>query len=188
MAYGFSLLLPCDVVVKGGRLSWDWGIPALASDLHPRSPLSFHVPAQLEGTPLRQAGQVAVKFNCFWTVALEPGWSLFATHPVNRLDLPFRLLSGLVESDCFSDVGILFPAVWVEPGFDGVLARGTPVAQCFAVPRVTPELVIETMDSEAIARFEAVGQALLASPGVYRKQFRRGPADQGSSERIEAEP
>jgi hypothetical protein len=191
MSYGFIIPLPCDITVKGGALSWDWDIPLLASELHPRAPLSFHVPAQMEGTPFHRAGQVAVKFNSFWTIALEPGWSLFATHPVNRLDLPFRLLSGLVDADLFSDVGILFPALWTDPAFEGVLPRGTPVAQCFAVPRTTPELVIEAMDEAGVRRFEALGRALLAGPGIYRKQFRagRGPAgDQGVAEGIEAEP
>jgi hypothetical protein len=190
MSYGFVIPLPCDVTVQCGALSWDWDIPKLASDLHPRAPVSFHVPAQLTGTPLQSAGQVAVKFNSFWTIALEPGWSLFAMHPVNRMDLPFRLLSGLVDADRFSDVGILFPAIWTDPAFEGVLPRGTPIAQCFAVPRVAPEMVIETMDDAAVGRFEAVGAALLSGPGVYRKQFRagRGAGEQGVAEGFEGEP
>ncbi|MCK2125041.1 hypothetical protein, partial [Pseudomonas sp. PNPG3] len=71
-------------------------------------------------------GRSALKFNSFWTIELEPGWSLFATHPVNRDDLPFRLLSGLVDADRFHDGGINFPAVWIRPDFSGVLKRGTP--------------------------------------------------------------
>ena len=62
-----------------------------------------------------------MKFNSFWTIELEPGYSLFATHPVNRADLPFRLLTGIVDSDRFTDVGILFPAVWTDANFEGVL-------------------------------------------------------------------
>ncbi len=84
---------------------------------------------------LSPTDEAAIKFNSFWTIELEPGWSLFATHPVNRDDLPFRLVSGLVDSDRFHDGGINFPAVWTKPDFSGVLERGTPVAQCFAVPR-----------------------------------------------------
>ena len=55
-----------------------------------------------------------MKFNSFWTIQLDAGWSLFATHPVNRDDLPFRLLSGLVDADRFYDGGINFPAVLAE--------------------------------------------------------------------------
>ena len=111
MAHGFVIPLPCDIHGRDGVLSWDWDHPPLTVDAHPRSPLSFHVPAQVAGTPFFDRGRSRiVKFNSFWTIELEPGYSLFATHPVNRADLPFRLLTGLVDCDRFSDVGILFPA------------------------------------------------------------------------------
>jgi hypothetical protein len=119
---------------------------------------------------------------------LEPGWSLFATHPVNREDLPFRLVTGLVDADRFSDVGILFPAVWTDPTFSGTLSRGTPVAQCFAVPRVVPELVFEAFSAEAAARYDATAEALLSTAGVYRRRFRarrlraKRPAEGGGVE------
>jgi len=172
MSYGFVIPLPCDVTVNRGALSWDWDIPPPAAGMHPRSPISFHVPAQVVGTPLHAPGQVIVKFNSFWTVQLEPGWSLFAAHPANRADLPFRLLSGLVDADRFHDVGILFPAVWLDPGFEGVLPRGMPVAQCFAVPRAPMALVHETLDSTALARYDATARTLLSGPAVYRRQYR----------------
>ena len=65
-------------------------------------------------------GEAAIKFNSFWTIELEPDWSLFATHPVNRDDLPFRTISGLVDADRFHDGGINFPAIWTRPDFSGV--------------------------------------------------------------------
>ncbi|MDP9097076.1 MAG: hypothetical protein M3N26_11100, partial [Pseudomonadota bacterium] len=136
MTHGFVIPLACDVHVREGTLSWDWDLPLPAAGQHPRAPLSFHSAAQVEGTPFRDGSQIIVKFNSFWTVSLEPGWSLMATHPVNRADLPFRLLTGLVEADRFNAVGLLFPAVWLDPGFEGVLPRGMPIAQCFPVPRV----------------------------------------------------
>jgi hypothetical protein len=172
MSYGFIMTLPCDVAMRDGVLSWDWDVPTPSVQAHPRSPISFHVSEQAAGTPLRNGEQVLVKFNSFWTIELESGWSLFATHPVNRADLPFRLLTGLVDADRFSDVGILFPAVWTDPGFSGVLPRGTPVAQCFAVPRVVPAMVFETLSPDAAARYEATAADLLSKPGVYRRRFR----------------
>ncbi len=126
MSHGFIIPLPCDVTVRDGVLSWDWDHPALTVEAHPRSPVSFHVPAQVTGTPFFDPEVAIVKFNSFWTIELEPGYSLFATHPVNRADLPFRLLTGVVDCDRFTDVGILFPAVWADPNFEGVLPRGTP--------------------------------------------------------------
>jgi hypothetical protein len=172
MAHGFLIPLPCDVTVRDGRFSWAWDLPPLSVEAHPRSPLSFHVPAQVTGTPFHDAGRVVIKFNSFWTIELDSGYSLFATHPVNRADLPFRLLTGVVDSDRFNDVGILFPAVWTDPQFEGVLQAGTPIAQCFPVSREALELSFETLTPSAQQRYDETGAALLAKPGLYRRRFR----------------
>ncbi len=183
MSHGFMLMLPCDVRVEQQRFSWDWALPPLQegphTELHghPRSPLSFHVAEQLAGSPFAQSSpehgaQAALKFNSFWTIELEPGWSLMATHPINRPDLPFRLLTGLVEADSFNAVGINFPAVWTDPDFNGLLPRGTPIAQCFPVPRQAIELVCEPMSPAHLTSYDALAGRIMAGPGVYRKGFR----------------
>lgn len=162
MAHGFMILLPCDVYIDQGVFRWDWDLPALTVEGHPRSPISFHAPAQVSGTPFHDADSVIVKFNSFWTIELEEGWSLFATHPVNRNDLPFRLLSGLINADHFTDAGINFPATWNKPDFTGVLTKGTPVAQCFAVPRTRPTLVFESFTQERAARYSKTVASFIA--------------------------
>jgi hypothetical protein len=172
MAYGVMVLLPCDIHVDGGAFSWAWDIPEPATSGHPRAPLSFHVAAQFPDAPFARDGQAAIKFNSFWTIEVEPGWSLFATHPVNRDDLPFRLISGLVDADRFHDGGINFPAIWTRADFSGVLPRGTPVAQCFAVPREAPQLVFENFDAPHKEAYAKTVAEVLVTPGVYRKRFR----------------
>ncbi len=173
MRHGFMLVLPCDVAVEPGmKFRWDWPLPALAVQGHPLAPLSFHVPEQVAGSPLAHGDRSAIKFNSFWTVELEPGWSLLAMHPVNRDELPFRTVAGLVDADRFNAVGINFPAVWLDERFSGVLPRGTPIAQCCAVPREAPELVFEPMRDAEIAGYAALAGKIMAGPGVYRKGFR----------------
>jgi hypothetical protein len=178
MTHGFMMLLPCDVQVQAGAFSWSWPLPALEVPGHPRAPLSFHVPEQIAGSPLAHGLHSAIKFNSFWTIELEPGWSLMAVHPINRNDLPFRLVTGLVDADRFNDVGINFPAVWTDAAFDGVLPRGTPIAQCYPVPRDAPVLVCEAMSDERRSRYDALATKIMAGPGVYRKNYRnkRGAA------------
>ena len=192
MAHGFIVPLPCDVRVAGGRLSWDWDLPSPSIPAHPRSPLSFHAPAQVAGSPFHQDGCAIVKFNSFWTVALPPGWSLFATHPANREDLPFRLLTGLVDADRFTAVGILFPAQWKDPGFEGMLPRGTPVAQCFPVPREPLDLDVGALDPVGAELYAATAHALLSAPGTYRRRHRarrgRSAAVEGPPQGAEVEP
>jgi hypothetical protein len=172
MAYGVLIRLPCDITVDRGSFSWDWNVPEPLTSGHPRAPLSFHVPAQFPDAPFARQGQAAIKFNSFWTIELEPGWSLFATHPVNRDELPFRLISGLVDSDRFHDGGINFPAIWMQPDFCGVLPKGTPVAQCFAVLRAAPQLEFERFDEAHKAAYAKTVTEVLSTPGVYRKRFR----------------
>ena len=178
MAHGFMVLLPCDINVHHGEFSWDWPLPALTVHGHPRAPLSFHVPEQITGSPLAHGQQSALKFNSFWTIELETGWALMAVHPINRDDLPFRLVTGLVDADRFNAVGINFPAVWTDPGFSGVLPRGTPVAQCYPVPRDAPTLVCEAMSPAHVTSYDALADRILGGPGVYRKGYRskRGTA------------
>jgi hypothetical protein len=86
--------------------------------------------------------------------------------------LPFRLISGLVDADRFYDGGINFPALWIDRDFSGVLPKGTPVAQCFAVPRAAPELVFESFDEAHRSAYTKTVSEVLATPGVYRKRFR----------------
>ena len=172
MTHGYMILLPCDVHVASGEFSWDWPAPPLTLDGHPRAPLSFHVPEQIEGSPLARGKQSAIKFNSFWTIELEAGWSLMAVHPVNREDLPFRLVTGLVDADRFNAVGINFPSIWLDASFTGTLARGTPIAQVYAVPREPLAASFETMDESAMASYESLATKIMSGPGAYRKGFR----------------
>ena len=172
MSHGFMILLPCDITVSNGRFSWDWPLPPLTLANHPRAPLSFHVAEQLQGSPLERARRVAIKFNSFWTIELDAGWSLMVTHPVNRDELPFRLVTGMVDADRFNEVGINFPAVWIDTGFTGTLPRGLPIAQCHPVPRETATLSCEPMSAERLQSYETLAARIMSGPGTYRKGYR----------------
>lgn len=172
MRTGFLMPLAADVRVEGGAFSWDWDLPRTALGRTTRSPLSFHHAEQALGSPLHDPERVFLKFNNFWTIALEPGWSLLVTHPINRADLPFQTLTGLVDADRYGDGVIHFPARWVDAGFEGVLARGTPVAQCIPVRREALEMAFAPLEGAAATRFAEVKDALAAEPGVYRKRYR----------------
>jgi hypothetical protein len=172
MRTGFLMPLVADIRVADGAFSWAWDPPATALGRTTRSPLSFHHAEQAIGSPLHDPERLFLKFNNFWTMELEPGWSLLVTHPVNRADLPFQTLTGLVDADLFTDGLIQFPARWLDAGYEGVLARGTPVAQCIPIRREALELTFEPLEGEAALRFAEVKDALAAAPGVYRRRFR----------------
>ncbi len=179
MAYGFIVPLPVDVTVDGHDFSWNWDIPQPSDDsdvpnigLYNQSPVGFHTPAQATGTPYFNEGIGFVKFNCFWTIELEPGYSLYVMHPANRYDLPFRTINGLVDADTYNEVFVNFPVLWTDPDFKGTLPKGTPVAQCIAINRQQHELVYEDIDHAHAGKFLPLTRELSHNVNVYKDRFR----------------
>jgi hypothetical protein len=172
MSLGLLMPLACDLRVVNGVISWDWDLPAVPDQLFGRSPIGLHAPEQATGAPLRLDGRFALKFMNFWTLEAPEGWSVLFTHPLNREDLPFRTLSGVVDCDRFGDGFVHFPALWTDPGFDGVLKAGVPVAQAIAFPRGPLSLTVATMDAGRAKATRDAQAALRADRGVYRRKFR----------------
>ena len=94
------------------------------------------------------------------------------THPINRSDLPFTTLTGMVDFDTFHYSPIHFPARWRDPSFNGVLPKGTPVAQCIPVKREVWGATFEELSPEGVARMMQTQDATDSEAGVYRHQFR----------------
>ncbi len=94
------------------------------------------------------------------------------SHPINRDDLPFRALSGLVDCDRYHDAFVQFPARWVNPNFNGVLPKGTPVVQCLPVKREAWALQFENLTETDKQHVYDTGLHVSGSTGAYRQQFR----------------
>jgi hypothetical protein len=135
MTCGFLFPLICDVKVENGEFTWDNDLPPGGETSFVRSPIGFHDIGQVSGTPLFEAGRFLIKFHNLWTIEAPDGYALLFTHPVNRFDLPFTTLTGLVDCDKYSDNWIHFPARWNDANFSGVLRKGTPIAQCMPIKR-----------------------------------------------------
>jgi len=172
MTYGFLIPLPCDITVEEGAFEWSFDLPSGAIASYTRSPLDFHDNAQVFGTPLFEEDRFLLKFNNFWTIESPPGWSLLISHPVNRFDLPFVTLTGIVDTDLYRDNFINFPAQWVDPGFSGVLRKGTPIAQCLPLRREVWSASFENLAGEATSRLRATAAAVTHGRSVYRRHFR----------------
>ena len=172
LSRGFLVPLAADVKVSDSNFSWSWDVPALSRSRITRAPISFHLGEQLAGTPLAERDALAVKFNNFWTIETPPGHSLLITHPLNRSDLPFRTVAGIVDCDRYDHGFVHFPAQWTDHTFTGTLHRGTPVAQCFVLPRSATELVFETLRGEHAEIQRETHDAIAAEAGGYRRHYR----------------
>jgi hypothetical protein len=165
LTHGFIIPLQADITVKDGQFDWDWP--------HPESPLGFHFPTQAPGVPFVAADEVVVKAHNFWAIHTEPGWSILFTHPLNRLDLPFRTLSGLVDTDGFDALPVHFPMLWVDRGFEGTLAAGTPVAQCIPVKRERLEIETRAMSEAEHDSAQDLKVRVQTERGYYKSHIRR---------------
>jgi hypothetical protein len=172
MTYGFLFPLVTDMRVENGAFTWDAGNPVGEGARYTRSPISFHDSAQVAGTPLFDDDQFIIKFNNFWTMETPPGYSMLITHPVNRADLPFTTLTGLVDCDRYRDTFVNFPARWRDLNFSGVLPKGTPVAQCLPIYRNVWQPHFEVMADDALDRLQQTAATLATKEGIYRRQFR----------------
>ena len=76
------------------------------------------------------------------------------------------------DSDRFRDSPVNFPARWHDANFNGVLRKGTPVAQCIPIKRETWSARFETLSADAAARLVKTRDALDREKDVYRRQFR----------------
>jgi hypothetical protein len=56
------------------------------------------------------------------------GYSMLATHPFNRWDLPFVTLTGIVDGGVVMQHDGNFP-FYIKEGFEGIIPQGTPIVQ-----------------------------------------------------------
>jgi hypothetical protein len=70
-----------------------------------------------------------------WPFFMEtpPGYSSLITHPINRFDLPFISLTGIVDTDATMYPGNL--PFFLKNDFEGIIKRGTPIAQVIPFKR-----------------------------------------------------
>ncbi|MFZ0844486.1 MAG: hypothetical protein WAM62_01740 [Pseudolabrys sp.] len=172
MVYGFMIPLVADLKVENGEFSWEREVPPTAVAKFSCSPIDFHDGAQVAGSPFFEDDRFIVKFNNFWTMQTPPGYSLLFTHPLNRIDLPFTTISGMVDTDLFPDNLVNFPARWHDENFSGVLPMGTPIAQCIPIKREIWRGRFEPMSPEQARKLSDTTTALAQQPGIYRRDFR----------------
>jgi hypothetical protein len=172
MTYGFLIPLAVDLEVSDGEFTWDFDVPKGFLSEFPLSPIDFHDPSQVAGTPFRDDDRYIIKFTNYWTIEAPAGYSILFTHPVNRADLPFTTLTGLVDCDTYHGNQVHFPARWHDADFNGVLRKGTPVVQCLPIKREGWAAQFDVWSDEDTAHMVELRDELLRETGIYRRQFR----------------
>jgi hypothetical protein len=117
---GYMILLQGDLLVKkdeNGEHELQWV----------RDPLvTVRSPESHQGLPMAN-NHSSQYFSWAITnvIKLPKNYSMLITHPLNRFDLPFTTLSGIVD-EAASTGAISF---FVNKDFEGIIPKGTPIAQ-----------------------------------------------------------
>jgi hypothetical protein len=83
-----------------------------------------------------------------WSISLPENFSCLITHPLNRIDLPFTTLSGIVDSDKSIHAPIGNIPFFIKNGFSGLIPKGTPMFQIIPIKRENWESETKPYDSK----------------------------------------
>jgi hypothetical protein len=121
---GYMIVLPHDLYVKNNDgkpyLTWrEGGV---------KFPPSWR--EEVSEPNLVPAGHYPLEYTWHTSVAntVPIGYSLLLTHPLNRHDLPFTTLSGIVDGGFVMSPEGNIP-FYIKNGFEGIIHQGTPIAQ-----------------------------------------------------------
>lgn len=127
-----------------------------------------HHDSQIDGMPVSpEYKRKPYKWINYFLIKTPRGYSTLFTHPMNRMDLPFYTMTGVVETDKFG-LPVNFP-FFVKKNFKGIIPAGTPIAQL--IPFKREDWKSEVSDNKPIElpayRFTMHNPPL----GYYKKHF-----------------
>jgi len=127
---GYQVVLPIDILITkelnalgalDSRITWHAGGV---------TPLSFREPSQNAAfLPIpKEYSQKEYVWLLPASIRVPAGYSCMFTHPINRFDLPFTTLSGIIDGGFAVQAGGSLP-FFLRDDFEGVIPQGTPIAQ-----------------------------------------------------------
>lgn len=129
MTSGYIITLPADVLVSkqdNGEQIFQWMVEGNIVALHGRKEHpNFPIPDGYSNRVFTWIGQYIVK--------TPKGYSCLYTHPINNYDLPFRVISGVVDTDNYF-MPVDSPFI-VQKDFTGIIPAGTPICQILPFKR-----------------------------------------------------
>jgi hypothetical protein len=122
---GYIITLPADVYVsiKDGQQYFEWSELGL---------ISFHVVEQAPEHPARNRHAYPKWIN-YWAIKTPKGYSTMFVQPMHRESV-FTILPGIVDTDKYT-APVNFPMVINDPEFEGLIPKGTPIAQVIPFKR-----------------------------------------------------
>jgi hypothetical protein len=127
MTAGYIITSPADIMVtlKDEEQYFQWANFSL---------IQFHPIEQAPNHPMRNMYPYPKWINP-WSIETPKGYSTLFVQPFHRESI-FTILPGIVDTDTYS-VPVNFPMVINNPKFEGLIPKGTPIAQIIPIKRET---------------------------------------------------
>jgi hypothetical protein len=129
MTSGYIVTLPADVLVStlaNGIPHFQWMVAGDIVAMHgSKEHPGFPIPNGYSNRVFTWIGQYLIR--------TPKGYSCLYTHPINNYDLPFKVISGVVDTDKHP-MPVDNPFI-IKKDFTGVLPAGTPVCQILPFKR-----------------------------------------------------
>ena len=135
-------------------------------------------PSQLDPISIRPEDKIlprpdgTYKTNFIWNtqhiLKLPKGYSCLFTHPLNRHDLPFISLSGVVDNDTHALGQGSYP-FFIKDGFEGIIPAGTPILQMIPFKRDSWKLEEDLNLIDEVSILSKKSNALIS--GFYKKNI-----------------
>ena len=105
-----------------------------------------------------------------WIPRTPKGWSVLFTSPLNRHDLPFRVMTGIIDSDRFFHTPMGQVPFHIARGFSGLIPAGTPMYQMIPIRREKrwESRIVQTTEVETRLRHHSVTRKFR---NAYKESF-----------------
>jgi len=169
---GYTVYLPADVFIDatGSEVKFDTGSFGNGSRIRDAGFefITLHDPLATSGyQSMFDFHPQTLKWQTYWGVKTDEGYSSLFTQPVHRTDLPFHMVTAIVDTDKF---GTREPyGFFIKRGFKGIIPRGTPILQVFPFKREDWQMEIVEPDGKDYHRNNQQIQSVFTQP--YKKLF-----------------
>jgi len=156
---GYIIVSVVDVYVKNenGKQIFKW--PSL-------NPIGFHPVEQAPIHPARNVHPYPKWIN-FWSIKTPKGYSTLFVPPMHRESV-FVILPGIVDTDKFT-MPINFPFTITDPNFEGLIPKGTPIAQ--VIPFKREKWVIKIGNKKELKKISMISDFLITKFYNQYKNF-----------------
>lgn len=138
LRYGYLITLPTDVEVTRNNdgtanmkfYQYKMTAQPITKRMHnnPYGKEDIHYLPEFEGYDKLQYNWAE-----FWGIKTPPGYSILSIHPLNRIDLPFYTLGGIINTDKWGVNGN-HPFI-LKKNWQGIIPKGTPIMQIIPFKR-----------------------------------------------------